>query len=383
MKRQKILILGWDGYIGFPLTLRCIRKGHVVHGVDNYDRRNAVKSIGSVSATDILTPKQRIDNLSVFGDFSVHEIDIIKHSEYLEKLIKRHQFDTIVNLAHNPSAPYSMIDINRADYVLQNNIIGTNRILWYIHQHSPKTHYITIGSTGEYNHTIGVDIEEGYFEFEHKGKKSKKSIFPRQGNSIYHVSKIASTYLIDYLARTWNLKCTDVMQSVVFGLYTDDLKVFKQINRCDTDDCFGTVINRFVVQALLGEPLTVFGHGKHQRGFISLNDSIQAIEIAINNTAEPGIVQTWNQLSEWHSIENITNTIKKIIPCKVQHIESPRNEFTGGHYYKFINDNLKSLGYKPTRTIEEEIEYMVKVISVENKRDNLLSVIYPKVKFNV
>lgn len=381
MSRKKVLILGFDGYIGFPLTLRCLHNGDIVHGVDNYSRRDAVGLLGSVSATKILGYRDRISDLSMIGDFTSHSMNILD-SNHVESLIKRHKFDTIVNLAHNPSAPYSQIDLPTAEYVLQNNVLGTNRLLWWIKQHSPDSHYITIGSTGEYNHTIGVDIEEGYFTFDHKGRTSSESIFPRQGNSIYHCSKIASTYLIDYLTRIWDLKCTDVMQSVVFGLYTPEMVRYKQTNRCDTDECFGTVVNRFVVQALLGKPMTIFGHGKHQRAFLSLNDSIQALEIAMNNPATPGKVQTWNQLSEWHQITAIAEMVKKCIPSQTVNIDSPRSEFTGGHYYHYETNNLKELGYKPTRTISEEIEYMVKTIKMsDDVRQTLSGVIEPKVIF--
>lgn len=383
MKRQKILILGWDGYIGFPLTLRCLWNGHIVHGIDNHSRRAAVAEQGSISATDILSPYDRASDTSMFGDFTSHIKNVVTDIEFIGNLLKRHKFDTIVNLAHNPSAPYSMKDLDHANGIIENNVIGTNGLLWMIKEHSPDSHYITIGSTGEYDHTMGVDIEEGYFNLEHKGKTSKKCLFPRQGNSVYHCTKVAATYLIDYLARIWELKCTDVMQSVVFGTYTDELVRYKQKNRCDTDDCFGTVINRFVVQALLGEPMTIYGHGKHQRAFLSLNDSIQALEIAINNPAEKGVVQSWNQLSEWHTMEKVAEMVKSCIEGSTTvNIPSPRQEFTGGHYYHFETNKLKALGYEPTRTILEEIEYMKGDINITDKnREQLISVIKPKVDF--
>lgn len=386
MKRKKILILGCDGYIGFPLALRCLHNNHIVVGIDNLSRRRCVEMIPSVSATRISKPTDRTSDLSMIGDYRFLNLNIVGDTvSQIESLVKRYKFDTIVNLAHNPSAPYSMIDRKIAEHVLYNNYIGTNRLLWIIKEYSPDSHYITIGSTGEYDHTIGVDIEEGYFTFEHKGKISKECLFPRQGNSIYHCSKVASTYLIDYLTRIWNLRCTDVMQSIVYGLYTTEMEKYKQTNRCDTDESFGTVINRFVVQAMLGKPLTIFGYGKHQRAFLASNDSIQALELAINNPAEPGKVQTWNQLSEWHSIENIAEMVKEVIPdTKVEHIDSPRNEYTGGHYYHFETNNLKALGYEPTRTIKEEIAYMVSKIKITDaNRDILESVVIPKVKFNV
>lgn len=381
---KTILLLGGDGYIGYPLSLRCVQNGAFVIGVDNGHRRKCVAEMGSVSATDISSPHERDEILNNIGDFHPYDIDAMDGR--VTEIIKARKPNVIVNLAHNPSAPWSMRDRNAAHSVLSNNILNTNKLLWDIHEHSPDSHYITIGSTGEYNHTINTDIEEGYFTFEHNGRESKRCLFPREANSIYHSSKIASTYLIDYLSRLWNLRCTDVMQSIVFGLYTPECNQYNDWTRLDSDDAFGTVVHRFVVQSLLGEPMTMYGHGKHQRAFLSLNDSLQALEIAINNPAEQGKVQTWNQLSEWHSMESITEIVKSAIdtPCSVESIPSPRKEFTGGHYYNLKSDNLKALGYKPTRTIEEEINYMVRVLTpmlTDMKRNTLRKVIKPQVQF--
>lgn len=198
-------------------------------------------------------------------------------------------------------------------------------------------------------------------------------------------SKTASTYLIDYLARAWQLRCTDVQQSVVFGSYTDEIDKHKIYTRLDSDEAFGTVINRFIVQALLGEPLTIYGEGEHKRGFIALNDSIQALMIALENPAKVGHVQVWNQLSEWHSMNAIAEWIKYVgnkmgIKVKTKHIPTPRMEHTGGHYYYYVTKKLRSLGYKPTRTIEQEIEYTMKVL--ENQDLNALrNVVIPEINF--
>ena len=383
MKDKTVLILGCDGYIGYPLTLRCVQNGAFVIGVDNGHRRACVSAMNSVSATDVSSLIEREEILNHIGDFHPYDVDAMSTS--VTDLIKGYQPNIIINLAHNPSAPWSMISKETAQNVLANNILNTNSLLWDIHRYSPDSHYITIGSTGEYNHTLNVDIEEGYFSFEHNGRESKRCLFPREANSIYHSSKIASTYLIDYLTRLWNLRCTDIMQSIVYGLYTPECDQYGDWTRLDSDDAFGTVVHRFVVQSLLGEPMTLFGHGKQQRGFLSLTDCIQALEIAINNPPEQGKVQTWNQLSEWHSMEYITEQVKKVIKgASVKRIPSPRKEFTGGHYYKYVSDILPNLGYKPTRTLEEEIEYMVQVITpmLDNqKRQTLKNVIKPQVQF--
>lgn len=380
MAIKKIMILGCDGYIGHPLTMRCLNNRHKVVGVDNYSRRKNVNFMKSSSVTGISSVKDRRNTYSMLGDFTGYDFDIT-NLDTITKLISRVRPSVIVNLAHNPSASFSMINGDIANEVLNNNIIGTNNVLWAIKQFVPECHYITIGSTGEYNHRLNVDIEEGYFTFDKDDRTSEKCIFPREGNSIYHCSKIASTYLIDYLTRIWKLKCTDVMQSIVFGLWTPETVKYREPNRCDIDECFGTVLNRFVVQAIAKHPLTVFGEGNHKRAFLSLNDSIQALEIAINNEPERGIVQTWNQLSEWHSMNDIADKVISKIDGTIQNIPSPRGENTTDHYYFYKTDKLKELGYKPSRTIEQEIDYMNSVIKCEKITDAMREVLVPKIKF--
>lgn len=198
-------------------------------------------------------------------------------------------------------------------------------------------------------------------------------------------SKVASTYIIDYLTRLWKLRATDIQQSVVFGMYTDDIDQSKVYSRLDSDDAFSTCINKFTVQAKIEAPLTVYGEGKHQRGFLSLNDSIQALMIAIENIPDPGRVRVWNQLSEWCSINHIAELVKKIgskkgLNVEIEHIPSPRNEYTGEHYYHYKTDILKSLGYKPTRTMEQEIEYTMDLIDT-SLSDKLRKVVYPTIQF--
>ena len=274
-----------------------------------------------------------------------------------------------------------------AQKVLTNNILGCNNVLWAIKKHAPNCHYITIGTAGEYDHYSNIDIEEGFFEFEHKGRQSNKMMFPRRPGSIYHTSKTASTYLIDYLSRAWNLRCTDVMQGVVFGAYTPEIDKFHMFSRFDFDEAGGTVINRFIVQAILGIPLTIYGDGEHKRSFLSLNDCIQALMIALDNPPEPSEVQTWNQLSEWHSMNDIAKMViegaeKLGINVDYQHIETPRKEHTGEHYYNFITEKLTSKGYKPTRTIQDEIEYCLKILNpFKNRLDKYKDVVIPKIEF--
>ena len=215
-----------------------------------------------------------------YPNVSWFEMDFFKEHTAFKELFKENKFDTIINLAHQPSGPYSQKNYCTSEFTLSNNILGTNRIMWLIKEFCPNAHYITIGSTGEYSHNLDVPIEEGYFTLD---GATDKSIFPRRTNSLYHSSKIANTYIVDTLSRMWSIKSTDIMQAVVFGAYTDDIDKSKLYTRLDTDAAFGTVCNKFMVQAILGMDLTVYGYGEHKRGFIALNDSIQALMIAIEN----------------------------------------------------------------------------------------------------
>jgi UDP-sulfoquinovose synthase len=374
-----IFVIGSDGYIGNAVVQRLLFKGFNVIGFDNFSRRNFVHKQNSKSAIKHLEPVEKIKKLKNYGFYKFQAIDIAKDIKKFNKIIEKEKPQTIINLAHMPSGPWSMIDEDHSSFSLMNNIIGTNTVLWAIKEFCPNCHFITIGTTGEYDHYNNIDIEEGYFSIEWNGRQSKEMIFPRRPGSVYHCSKVSSTYLIDFLTRSWGLYCTDIMQSVVFGSYTDEINETKIYSRFDTDECFGTVLNRFICQAKSKTPLTIYGKGEHKRGFLSLNDCIQALEIAVNNRPKQGKVRVWNQLSEWHSMNNIAKMVQKVgyekgYDVKTKKIKTPRNEITDDHYYLYKTDILKSLGYKPTRTIEQEIRYCFDIVEEQKFID-------PKIKW--
>ena len=367
MNDKIIFVCGSDGYIGTALVQRLLFEGYSVVAFDSLSRRHFVERMKGQSYTPVPVSNQKTQIFSQFGKYEFHQIDIVENFDIIEKLVNKYKPSTIVNLAHQPSGPWSMQSRDHSEYTLFNNIISTNKFMWLLKEKCPGCHYVGVGSTGEYCHNIGVDIEEGYFTFKHKGKKSLESLFPRKPTSLYHSSKVASTYIIDYCTKIWNLKTTDVMQAVVFGLYTPECERTGVYTRFDIDECFGTVINRFIAQALMGKELTVYGKGEHQRGFIALNDSVQALMIAIKNTPEAGKTRVWNQLSEWHSINDIAKKVQEVSTkfeknVELKHIPSLRCEFTDKHYYKYVCDILPSLGYVPTRTIEQEIEFCMTLL---------------------
>lgn len=376
-----ILVAGCLGYIGNALTQRLLIEGYEVIGIDNNSRENNVLEMGSYSATHQMIIQDKLFNLKLMGDFQFSRLNVSEDYNLLKDLIKFYRPFTIVNLAHQPSGPYSMIDNSHANYSLTNNLIGTNNFLWAIKETYPDIHYTTIGTTGEYDHYSNIDIEEGYFKINHKGRESNELIYPRKPTSVYHTSKVSSFYLTEYLTRMWNLRTTEAEQAVVFGLYTDETDRTKMYSRLDTDGCFGTVLNKFIVQAILDIPLTIFGEGKHQRGFLALQNSIDAIMLSIENPPNKGKLRVFNQLSETWSMnelaEKVNEYFKKVSgkEVKFHYQPSPRKEYTGDHYYKYISDILPSMGYLPTRTIEDEIEYIFKVLDrnyVEGLRDTIV-----------
>lgn len=370
--KKTILLLGAEGYIGWALTQRLAILGHTVVCVDSGFRETIVSlEMESHSALEKTSLSKKLEWICFYPNVSWFEMDFIKEPSAFKELFKEYTFDTIVNLAHQPSGPYSQKNHCTSEFTLTNNILGTNKVFWLIKEYCPKAHYITIGSTGEYSHNLDVPIEEGYFTLD---GASDKSIFPRRTNSIYHASKIANTYIVDTLSRMWSIKSTDIMQAVVFGAYTDEIDQTRLYTRLDTDDAFGTVCNKFMVQAILGMDLTVYGYGEHKRGFIALNDSIQALMIAIENDKDKDFYddyspRVWNQLSFWISINELADKVRQIalkefnITVNISHIDNPRHEITTSPYhYSYKTDILESYGYKPSRTLDEELTYTMKLL---------------------
>ena len=368
---MRTLVLGMDGYIGWSLSMHLAKRGHTVSGVDNLSRRDNVESVGSQSAIPILDMEERIrtfkrihgEDLTFFGG------DLLDY-DFLADVIKQTRPDSIVHLAEQPSAPFSMIDREHAIYSQHNNVEGTLNVLYAMKDIVPDCHLVKLGTMGEYG-TPNIDIPEGFFEIEYRGRKDILP-FPKQPHSMYHLSKVHDTANTMFACRVWKLCSTDIMQGVVYGTRTDEMIDDSLMTRFDFDESFGTVINRYCAEAVIGLPLTPYGQGKQKRGFIDLVDSIQCLTIAIENPAARGEYRVFNQLDEVYSIGELAEKVAKVanklgMEAKIQNVENPRTE-KAEHYYKVDNENLKKLGFKPTRTLEETAEIMLKDLSKHKNR---------------
>lgn len=377
---MKVMILGIDGYIGWALANHLILHDHSIIGIDNGSRRRRVKEVGSQSLIPIETTPYRKSLLKSIGKDKVLDwIDMTLGCHpfsYISAILREYKPDAIYHLAEQPSAPWSMIDVAHAEATQRENVLGTLQLLWAMRQECPEAHLIKIGTMGEYG-TPNCDIPEGEIPTDclignqneiGDGTCPMAGLqFPRSPGSWYHLSKVHDTHNIIFACKTWGLLCTDVMQGVVYGCMSD--------TRFDYDQYFGTVINRFCVQSLIGYPLTVYGKGGQQRGFLPLQDSITCLTIALENPPNVGEYRVFNQFGVIHSINHLASMIREITNVSVDHIPNPRTE-TDEHYYNPENRRLIDLGYSPDMDTKRNLEMLIE--HLDQFRDRIIEgVIYP------
>jgi len=369
---MKVFIAGVDGYLGWALAQHLTARGHIVAGNDLYLRRQWVEEVGSHSAIPIYSIDERLQAFrDHFGtDLIFREGSLLDYS-FLRSFLADFQPDAIVHLAEMPSAPYSMIDQEHAAFTQQNNVIGSLNVLWAMREVCPQAHLVKLGTMGEYG-TPNVDIPEGFFEVEFRGRKDKLP-FPRQPGSFYHLTKVHDTHNTIFACRIWNLAATDIMQGVVFGTQIDAMGDDPRLrSRLDFDQCFGTAVNRFCCQAVIGHPLTLYGSGSQTRGFLPLRDSMQCLTIALENPPKPGEYRVFNQFEECYSIEELAEKVREAasavgLQVEIDHFDNPRTE-KEQHYYNPDRQHLIDLGYQPTHDAVAEIRIMLKDLMPHKER---------------
>ena len=348
---MNIAVLGGDGYCGWATALYPSQKGHTVAIVDNYVRRLWDHELGAQTLTPI---RPLTDRLRVWQNLTGRTIEMfvgdVTDYDFLSSAFKSFEPEAIVHFAEQRSAPYSMIDRKHAVFTQVNNVVGTLNVLFAIREFLPDCHLVKLGTMGEYG-TPNIDIEEGYITVEHNGRRDTVP-FPKQPGSFYHLSKVHDSHNIMFTCKIWGIRATDLNQGVVYGTMTDETALDEAlINRFDYDDVFGTVLNRFCLQAAIGQPLTVYGKGGQTRGFLDIRDTVRCIEIACHHPAAKGECRVYNQFTEQFSIMDLAGLVdaaarKMGLTVEVDHIPDPRVE-AEQHYYNAKHSKLIDLGLQP------------------------------------
>ncbi|MHA1329094.1 MAG: NAD-dependent epimerase/dehydratase family protein, partial [Promethearchaeota archaeon] len=341
LKNMRVMIIGIDGYLGWTLALKLGKLGFQVSGIDNYTRRDCIMEKGAHTIIPIKKMAERLQAASeVLGiNINFRKIDI-NDADKLREFIDEVKPESIVHYGEIPSAPYSMADMEHAVRVQENNVLGTLKLLWIIKEIVPESALIKLGTMGEYGTPLtGRPLFEGLFpadaiiEWDNRKWSLGGETTPRDPASFYHVSKVQDTFNILEACKYWWLRSYDIMQGVIYGVYTEELAADKRLRtRFDIDEWFGTVINRFVAQAVVGIPLTIYGKGEQIRGFIALNDAMQCMVRLIVSPPEPGQYDVVNQVSGLYKISELAEAVAKVgnekfnLDVKIQRIENPRVE---------------------------------------------------------
>ncbi len=364
---MRILILGGDGYLGWPTAMHFSARGHEISVVDNFSRRRWHLQ----NSTDSLTPIGSLaDRVDAWRELTGNEVrpfvGSIEDAEFIDEVLAETLPEAIVHYGEQPSAPYSMRSREAAIETQQTNVIGTLNLLFAIRELVPDCHLVKLGTMGEYG-TPNIDIEEGFIEIQHKGR-SDVLPFPKMPGSLYHASKVHDSHNIHFACRIWGLRSTDLNQGVVYGIETDESAPDERlITRFDYDEYFGTVLNRFCVQAVIGHPLTVYGEGGQTRGFLNIRDTLQCVDLAVANPPELGEYRVFNQFTEQFPVAELAELVRRSASelgyeVEVKRFPNPRIE-AERHYYNAANTKLHDLGLRPHLLGEELVRSMLSTIA--------------------
>ena len=385
---MRICILGGDGYLGWPTSMHFAARGHDVLTIDNMGKRLWEARAGVAPLMPIKPFPDRVAdwNASHQGKPIRHAvIDIATDYAGLRDVLTDFQPDAIVHYAEQPSAPYSMAGRAEAVDTQQNNVIGTLNLMFVIRDHCPGVHLIKLGTMGEYG-TPNIDIEEGWLDVTHNGRQDRV-LFPKRPGSLYHLTKVHDSANLEFACRVWGFRVTDLNQGVVYGIETDEIAA-DPANRATSfhyDSVFGTVLNRFVVQAAIGQPLTVYGKGGQTRGYLNIRDTLRCVELAAMNPADEGEFRVFNQFTEQFSVQQLADRVAAVgrsmgLHVTTQHIPNPRAEMEE-HYYNAKHSALPALGLKPNLLTDAMLRDMI--AKVTDNRDLVLdSHIMPSIRWD-
>jgi len=365
---MRVLILGGDGYLGWPTAMHLSAQGHDVVVVDNYLRRNLMRDEDVDPLYQILNLDER---LRLWKDVSGHVINRyigdLNRWDFVAHVFQESKPDAVIHYAEQPSAPYSMLRREAATLTIKNNLGVTANIIFAVREFCPDAHIIKLGTMGEYG-TPNIDIEEGWIDIKHNDREGR-FLYPRQAGSLYHTTKIMDTDLLWYYVRMWGLSVTDLMQGPVYGIFTEESEVNEGLlTLFSYDELFGTVVNRFIVQAVAGYPLTVYGKGGQTRGYLNIKDTLNCVRLSLENPANKGELRIFNQFTETFSVNELANKVQaagKLLDLNVQikNVENPRKELEE-HYYNPKHTGLLDMGLEPNYLTDVELvrimEYVIK-----------------------
>ena len=369
---MKIAVLGGDGFVGWPTSLHLSARGHEVHILDNLSRRWIDTELGVQSLTpmDSIQERTRVWHLETGRRIHFHLIDLARDYEVLKSWLAENRPDAIIHFAEQRAAPYSMKSDRHKNYTVNNNVNATHNLLNAMVELDLDAHLLHLGTMGVYGYsTVGAAIPEGYLSVGIKrldGETAEQEIlYPANPGSIYHMTKCLDQLLFQFYAKNDGLRITDLHQGIVWGTHTEETKLNVQlINRFDYDGDYGTVLNRFLIQAAIGHPLTVHGTGGQTRAFIHIQDSVRCIEIALKNPPKRGDrVRIFNQMTETHRVRDLAALIARLTGATIAWLPNPRKEAAENDLV-VKNDQFLSLGLDPT-TLKEGL--LAEVIDVARK----------------
>jgi UDP-sulfoquinovose synthase len=383
---MRIIVLGGDGYLGWPTAMHLAARGHEVWTVDNYLRRQI--ALETCSEALIPTPNlnERAGLYEALTGRRIHvTIGDCTSREVMDGLFAQARPDAVIHYAEQPSGPFSMMGYDAARRTLRNNLEATFNTIWACLEHAPECHVVKLGTMGEYG-TPNIDIEEGWLEIEHKGRKDK-FLYPRAAGTLYHTTKVLDTDLLWFYVRLYGLTVTDLMQGPVYGLATPESELDDRLlPNFHYDDIFGTVVNRFLVQAVAGVPLTVYGAGGQTRGYLNINDTLQCIELAVRHPPTRGELRILNQFTETFTVNELAERVADAgralgLGVEIEAIANPRKE-REQHYYRPAHTGLIELGLQPHLMSEEVLVAMLE--KVQRYADRIdRSRILPRVRWNL
>jgi len=356
----KVLVLGGDGFCGWPTSLHLSELGHEVRIVDNFARRHAdiELEVSSLTPIEPLGTRLKVWKEISGTDIAFHHFDVADHYYRLLTLIQEWQPDAVVHFAEQRAAPYSMKSSWHKRYTVSNNINATNNLLAAIVESDLDVHVVHLGTMGVYGYgTAGVKIPEGYLQVQIPTPEGEvvnsEILYPPNPGSIYHMTKTQDQLLFAFYNKNDQVRVTDLHQGIVWGTQTiETSKDERLINRFDYDGDYGTVLNRFLMQAAIDYPLTVHGTGGQTRAFIHIQDTVRCIQLALENPPSHGDrVRVFNQMTETHRLIDLAKLVSRLTDVEIDHIDNPRNEAAENDLL-VTNDHLIELGLSPI-TLEE------------------------------